>query len=177
MVALFALIPLHGLPRGGPRKPHGPVVVNTGTDVHVKLSTSWLLAGALVVLGCEDPPTPPMPAGSARPAASSSASVAAKPPAPPPPRTLEPPTAEQIGALDVKAACLAICQTQVRCSVSAEVAEDEALLADRQKGCIDSCKRTAPPREVEEEYLARARRCLASKDCTAFNSCAFSSTP
>ncbi|HHH29943.1 MAG TPA: hypothetical protein ENK57_16580 [Polyangiaceae bacterium] len=144
------------------------------------MCTSKLRVGLAVVtmvaLGCEDPPTPPMPSGSARPAASS-AGAAAEPPAPPPPRTLEAPSAEQIAALDVRGACLRICETQVRCSVKAEVAEDERLLAERQKGCVASCKRTTPPKEVQEEYLARARRCLASKDCPAFNSCAFATSP
>lgn len=139
-----------------------------------KFSSFALVMAAVLALGCEDPPTPPMPAGSARPASSSASNT---PPKSPPPRTLEPPSSDAIDALDVKGACLAICETQVRCSVSAEVAEDTAQLADRQQGCVDSCKRTAPPKEVEEEYLARARRCLTSKDCTAFNACAFATSP
>lgn len=148
-------------------------------SIRERMCTSKLLGGlaavTVLIVGCEDPPTPPMPSGSARPVSSAAGSASAA--KPPPPRTLEPPTAEEIGALDVKGACMAICETQVRCSVSAEVADDAAQLAERQKGCVDSCKRTAPPKEVEEEYLSRARRCLTSKDCNAFNSCAFATSP
>jgi hypothetical protein len=135
---------------------------------------------AIPATACEDPPPPPpRPAATTlegSTAASATASVTAVASvAPKPPRILTPPASSAIAKLDVDGACLAICQAQVRCSVSESVAADAGALAKRMANCARSCRKSRPPKEVEARYLDQAKRCLNATDCDMFSGCAFGS--
>jgi hypothetical protein len=140
------------------------------------VSTLATALGLVTVLGCEDPPAPPMAAptsvSSAGPTAKTTSSASAAPTASGP-RPLTPPSEDELAKLDVHGACVAVCQAQVTCTVSDEVARDAAALTERQKRCGQSCRRTKPPKETQAQYLDHARRCLHATDCAMFGGCAF----
>ncbi|MEZ4443458.1 MAG: hypothetical protein R3B72_30585 [Polyangiaceae bacterium] len=145
----------------------------------------WRIGAIVLVLGglvgcdgCREPaPLPPATAASTTPSASASApeGSAPLPSEAPPPRPLTPLDEAARAALTVDSACLAVCRTQVQCSVSEEVVADSTELEARREGCEASCRRSRPPKEVEAQYLDQARRCLAARDCEVFSTCAFAS--